>query len=211
MWVWIALGALVWVLVGAAAAVVMIRRGHNARWWLVGGIAAGPFAIALAAIAVYLETDTGSTAITTGEARQGPVRVLACVDGSAAADHAAVTAVSLLGERVHTLTLLTVLDYDGVVDTPGAALDQRSAQIQSTAVAQVTALGVSPFTVRATGRAAEQILAQLDDGDFDLLVLSARRQPAAQLLGSVARELAEKAPVPVLLVRPASDETTDRR
>lgn len=84
---------------------------------------------------------------------------------------------------------------------PGESLG-KSLQTQSAAVAQVKALGVSPFTVRATGRAAEQILDHLADGDYDLLVLSARRKPAAPLLGSVARELADKAPVPVLIVRP---------
>ncbi len=211
MWEWIALGVLGWVLIGVATAVVMIRRGHSARLWLVGGIATGPFAIVLAAIAVYLETDAAPSAVTPGQARPGPVRVLACVDGSEASDHAVVTALSLLGERVHTLTLLTVLDYDSVVDTPAERLDQRAAEIQGAAVAQVTARGVTPFTVRATGRAAEQILAHLDDTGYDLLVLSARRQPVAQLLGSVARELAEKAPVPVLIVRPATTETAQSR
>lgn len=124
MWVTTTLIAVGWVLVGLATAFVMVRRGHGVRIWLALGVAAGPFAIALAGLAVYGEQDAPAyKTVATGEVLTGQVRVLVGIDGSDAADYAAVVAASLLGERLSSLTLLTILDYDAALAASAAELD----------------------------------------------------------------------------------------
>ncbi|WP_166806289.1 universal stress protein [Cryobacterium cheniae] len=199
-----------WVLVGLAAAFVMIRRGHDALIWVVLGVAAGPFSIALAGLAAYLEREElAESAVIPGESLEGDVRVLVCIDGSEAADHAAVTAVLLLGARLQTVTLLTVLDYDIALDVAPEKLDRIAAGIQSAAVTQLAALAVHPFSTRATGSAAEQILRRSGSGAYDLLALGTHRQRRSRFLGSVAREIANKSRIPLLTVRAAPVESIE--
>ena len=199
-----------WVLVGLAAAFVMIRRGHDALIWVVLGVAAGPFSIALAGLAAYLEREElAESAVIPGESLEGDVRVLVCIDGSEAADHAAVTAVLLLGARLQTVTLLTVLDYDIALDVAPEKLDRIAAGIQSAAVTQLAALAVHPFSTRATGNAAEQVLRRSGSGAYDLLALGTHRQRRSRFLGSVAREIANKSRIPLLTVRAAPVESIE--
>ena len=210
VWVIPLLVAVGWVLVGLASAFVMIRRGHDAPIWVVLGVAAGPFAIALAGLAVYLEREElAEAAVIPGESLEGDVRVLVCIDGSEAADHAAVTAVLLLGARLKTVTLLTVLDYEIALDVLPEKLDRIAAGIQSAAVSQLAALAVHPFSTRATGGAVEQILRRAGSGAYDLLALGSHRQRRSRFLGSVAREIANKAPIPLLTVRAAPVESIE--
>jgi nucleotide-binding universal stress UspA family protein len=214
VWVTPLLVVVGWVLVGLAAAIVMIRRGHDAPIWLVLGLAAGPFAIALAGLAVFLEREElAEAAVVPGESLEGDVRVLVCIDGSEAADHAAVTTVLLLGARLQTVTLLTVLDYDTALDVAPEKLDRMAAGIQSVAVARLADLAVHPYSTRATGSAADQILRRAGSGAYDLLALGAHRQRRSRFLGSVAREIANKSAIPLLTVRAApveSIETAER-
>ena len=199
-----------WVLVGLAAAVVMIRRGHDAPIWLVLGLAAGPFAIPLAGLAVFLEREElAEAAVLPGESLEGDVRVLVCIDGSEASDHAAVTAVLLLGARLKTVTLLTVLDYDTALDVAPERLDRIAAGIQSAATSRLADLGIHPFSTRATGSAVDQILRRAGAGAYDLLSLGTHQQRRSRFLGSVAREIANKSPIPLLTVRAAPVESIE--
>jgi nucleotide-binding universal stress UspA family protein len=210
VWVTPVLVAVGWVLVGLASAFVMIRRGHDAPIWVVLGLAAGPFAIALAGLAVYLEREElAEAAVIPGESLEGDVRVLVGIDGSEAGDHAAVTAVLLLGARLKTVTLLTVLDYDIALDVPPEKLDRIAAGSQAAAVSQLAALAVHPFCTRATGSAVEQILRRSGSGAYDLLALGSHRQRRSRFLGSVAREIANKSPIPLLTVRAAPVESIE--
>ena len=210
IWVTPLLMAVGWVLVGLAAAFVMIRRGHDAAIWVLMGVAAGPFAIALAGLATYLEREQlAEAAVIPGKSLEGDVRLLVCIDGYEAADHTAVTAVLLLGARLQTVTLLTVLDYDNALDVPPQKLDRIAAGIQSAAVTQLAALAVHPFSTRATGSAVEQILRRAGSGAYDLLALGSHRQRRSRFLGSVAKEVANKSPIPLLTVRAAPVESIE--
>jgi hypothetical protein len=125
MWVTPVLVVVGWVLVGLASAFVMIRRGHGTRISLALGVAAGPFAIALAALGVSREREAPAYAsVASGETLSGKVRVLVGIDGSDAADCAAVEAVSLLGASLSTVTLLTILDYETALEASADALDR---------------------------------------------------------------------------------------
>jgi len=210
IWVTPILVAVGWVLVGLAAAFVMIRRGHDAPIWVVLGLAAGPFSIALAGLAVFLEREElAEAAVVPGESLEGDVRVLACIDGSEAANHAAVTTVLLLGARLKTVTLLTVLGYDVALDIAPEKLDRIAAGTQSAAVSQLADLGVHPFSTRATGSTVDHILRQAGSGAYDLLALGAHQQRRSRFLGSVAREIANKSPIPLLTVRAAPVESIE--
>ena len=106
----IALLITTWVAGGAAVAVVMRRSGHEFGLWLTLGILLGPFSAFFAQERHRLDMRQGIGRIR--EFRAGPFDALAGIDGSEESITAVRTALSLLGQTLNSLTLVTALDYE---------------------------------------------------------------------------------------------------
>ncbi|TFC52186.1 universal stress protein [Cryobacterium shii] len=209
MWQVIMIVLVGWILVGLSVALVMIRRGHDVVIWLVLGVAAGPFAIALAGLGAYLERQIPvlKTVEITDQPRTDQlltdrIRMLAGIDGSDAATHAVVAAATMFGARLSSVTLLTTLDYDTAFGASAARVDRIIGDAQAAAVRTLSAMGLRPHSARASGGAAEQIALSAASGHYDLIVLGSHRRRQSPL-GSVTNRVAERSPIPGLIIPPA--------
>jgi nucleotide-binding universal stress UspA family protein len=202
---------LAWVAWGAVVALVMYRRGHSLVPWLGLGVGFGPFSTVLALDVAAKEGQIGVRTLTSAARRDGPLRVLVGVDGSAASTAAARAAVGLLGPRIGDLVLASVLDYDAAAGTPAWERETtRVAQLLAREKARLEPLETA--TVLLNGHPAAALTAHAREQNFDLLVVGTRGRGASKaVLGSVASRLARQAGVPVLLAGGAvTDDTTTR-
>lgn len=192
MGIW--LGLLAWVSLGPILAVVMGRRGHSAAGWGFAGLMLGPLVVP-AAIEAARRSAAVPVEVVVGEGGAaapgpGPVAVLAAIDGSAEALAALERAVTLLGDRVGRLALVTVMPLESV-ERPGKAWLEAAA---------ATVPGLHPEELLATGEPAAVLARMAQDGHYDLLVAGPTgRGLSPHLFGSVARALAASSPVPLLL------------
>ena len=140
--------------------------------------------------------------------------VLVAIDPSPTARQALDTAVELAQGLNAKLTVMTVVPglpgiaYQVAVDISELERDieAESAKLLREAVdALPSELGVQH--VLRHGHAAEEIVAQLEEGGHDLLVMGSRGRGrlASEVLGSVSAAVHFHAHVPVLTVPPAAD------
>ncbi len=195
-----------WIVVGAAAGLVMARRGHNVRAWVVLGGVFGPFVVPYVLASLRREAEAAPVVVTAGEAGTGPVDVLVGIDGSPESRAAVVAVEELLGDRLGRFTLVTVVDfetasYDDLGPPPypadAEAARARAEQILADAAAQATR---RPETLVLAGAPALVLARHAVEGGYDLVVVGHRgRGLSRAILGSVARELARDGKVPVLI------------
>jgi len=139
-------------------------------------------------------------------------RVLVPLDGSELSEVALSAASTLSRSNGTQLVLMSVrkgpdghhlipniqaeLQPDGDLVDYEHYLDQVSAELQQSGILSEAAVTV--------GEAAEEILARIQNGDIDLLVLTThgRTGVGRALLGSVAGQVIQRATIPILLVRP---------
>lgn len=184
-----------WLLVGIVCSAVMARRGHDPWSWGALGAVLGPLVVPLALGASRREAgERGIVRATApGTPGGGPIGVLAGLDGSPEALAAAVGAVSLLGPRLGTLTLATVVDYD----TAGTR-HQDAARMLDEAAAAIA--GVEPATVVLVGKPANELLEYATSHDVDVVTVGARgRGLSRAVLGSTASALVRQHDVLVLV------------
>lgn len=197
----VAVAIAVWVLIGVVVAVVMIRKGHSPIIWACL-VLYGPLAGLLALTARQAEHDVPRVEVLAeGVPGQGEVDVVVGVDGSVDSHHAADRAVALLGSRLHSVVLATVLDYD-ITQLPDPSRPRQEAADALTAVADELRdrFGVRPETVVLSGTPAETLVEHAHQRQADLLVVGSKGHGVSHLiLGSTAGHLVQS-DVPVLVV-----------
>lgn len=192
---WFVLGvAVAWVMTGVVLAVLMRRRGHHFSVWLVLGSVLGPFAVFLA-LERLRDRPVPDAAELPGECD-----LLVGVDGSAESVAALGDALALLGDRVTSVTVATVLNHDER-DTPAGENAHRSAR----QMLDVVVAGIEGHDARAEilyGRADEALIAYAQAAGAEVIAVGARGRGASRaLFGSVAGRLVGSSPVPVLVGR----------
>jgi len=187
--------AAVFLLIGVVTAVTMGRRGHDPWTWGVLGALFGPLVIPLVVVRRRGDDRAAEKVLRSGRTGSDPakVSVVVGVDGSPEALAATSAVVALLGDRLGSLTLATVLDLDAVdalhAQPDGHSAFERDARAVLDAAAARVA-GVDPATVILGGRAADALLAYARDHDVDLIAIGTRGSGLSEaVLGSVAERL----------------------
>jgi len=134
-------------------------------------------------------------------------RILVGLDGAPASQQALKQAIALARLTGAALTALSVEEKlpayaasVGEVQEAKQEMDAFFARVQTAAVAQAQAAGITLQVIVRAGRAAATISAFAREGNFDLIVLGAGE---GRGLGSTADRVAESADCSVLIVRPA--------
>jgi nucleotide-binding universal stress UspA family protein len=197
----VAVAIAVWVLIGVVVAVVMIRKGHSPLIWSCL-VLYGPLAGLLALTARQAEQDVVAVEVLSeGVPGPGEVDVVVGVDGSPDSHHAAERAVALLGSRLRTIVLATVLDYD-ITQLPDPSRPRQEAADALAAVAgELRArFGVQAETVVLSGTPAETLVDHAHQRQAHLVAVGSKGHGVSHLiLGSTAGHLVQS-DVPVLVV-----------
>lgn len=136
-------------------------------------------------------------------------RILVALDGSDHAERALSEAIDLAESQGGFLTLLSVAHQAIIpnigpyfVPLPDDETLRRQAEQTVAEAAQRVPSRLSKRTVVRFGRPADEILAQVEEGEHDLVVMGSRGRGAASslLLGSVSTSVCHRAHVPVLIV-----------
>lgn len=138
--------------------------------------------------------------------------ILLPVDGSEASQRAQQYAQLLANVSNAEIHALFVLESGGLIDdvADASASDQIDSDLRETAEATLEAVGtaceddgVSVQTSMTSGHPAEAILGYIDTNDVDLVVMGthSRGRLSRFLRESIAEQVAQAAPVPVLTVR----------
>ncbi|WP_435318889.1 universal stress protein [Haloarchaeobius sp. TZWSO28] len=139
----------------------------------------------------------------------GYSHILVPVDGSDASEHAAEHAIDLANRYDAKLTVMHVVDDDLLpLDARSHQLVERLEEEATGIVTEVvewaTEGGITTVEEHIVrGSPAEQILATIEDGDVDLVVLGSHGRSGIDkfLMGSVSERVVRQSPVPVLTVR----------
>jgi len=132
------------------------------------------------------------------EFHTGPFDAIAGIDGSEESITAVQTALSLLGETLNSLTLVTALDFEDSGSFTGI-VSQSHAYSRLADVA--SKLEFEPIEMRLLyGSPAETIARFAQEGGFELIILGARGHGMSKVLfGSVTAKLIGSTPVPVFV------------
>ncbi len=142
------------------------------------------------------------------------LNILVAVDGSSSASTALQQAVDLARAQNSKLTLITVAPpAASYVTLAGTSIERMNAELEKWADTTVKEAAASlpedviARTLRRIGRAGEEIVAELDRGGYDLVVLGSRGRGAARegLLGSVNGYVHFHSHVPILSVPTESE------
>ncbi|MCZ7535070.1 MAG: universal stress protein [Acidimicrobiia bacterium] len=192
----------VWMTIGVVAGIVMGRRGHSWFTWAALGTVLGPLVIPLALTDVREEPDIRAITLDRGRPGTGPLHVVVGIDGSPESRAALTSTLALLGDRLGTLTLAAVLDYDTAASSrQWEESEQAKAALADAAAVAKKDLHLSPETVLLAGPPARALLDHATTAGVDLLAIGSRGRGATKmLLGSVASHLAAATETPVLIV-----------
>ncbi len=177
-------------------AVVMRRSGHDFGLWLTFGMLLGPFTAFFAHERHRLDMQEGVGRFR--EAHPGQFDALAGIDGSEESINAVQSALTLIGETLDTLTLVTALDYEASGSFTGI-VSQSDAYSRLAGVA--SNLDFEPITKKVLyGSPAETIARFAEQGGYELIILGARGHGMSKaLFGSVTAKLAGGTRVPVFV------------
>jgi nucleotide-binding universal stress UspA family protein len=210
-----ALVVAIWVISGLTTAVFFhARSGRRSPLWYAISIILGPFSLP---IGWEMSRDRSTEVVEREQAQPAParraapaealpgVRVLVGVDGSPESQSALLSVVRVLGDRLDSLVLVHVLDYDAAVIDRDEATHTGHDLLAD--VAALLPAGVPlPANEVAVGRPADALLDLADRESADLLVVGHRgRGLSRAVLGSVSDEVVRRSPRPVLVgagVRP---------
>lgn len=188
--------AIGWVAMGAVAVAVMRHRGHDAFAWALLFLVLGPLALPVA-----ISSDRHRPTEPPRPLPPGGLDVLVVHDGSADATAALDSVLSLLNDRMTSLTLAAVVDLEAPTTVRGKET-QRQAQERLDGIARgVEASIKAPVaTVILFGDPAHALQHFAVEQGYELIVAGCRAARRSHL-GSdrVARGLATGRSVPVLI------------
>ena len=196
-------GAIVWIVAGVLAALVLLgRQGyHDWRWYVLGAVF-GPLFIPIAA-----ERANRSVAVVESSA-QAPVSgrsIVVGVDGSAGADRAVRLAATLFDPARVRVVLVSVVDpdaADGPEDDP-RRVRARAMLLERAAWFEPAAPAGHVTTEVVAGQPARALEAVAETEGASMIVLGRRGAGLTRhVLGDVATRLGRHATVPVLLAGP---------
>jgi nucleotide-binding universal stress UspA family protein len=191
------LTGLAWLAIGLLTGLLMARRGHSWFAWTLLGTVLGPLVVPLVLLELRSEGGLRDRVLETGSAGTGNVDVLVGIDGSP--ESRAVIAEVIRVMHPGRLTLAAVLEL-GSERTPAGLEDERRATAELEAAA-ASAPRLSPELVLLRGAPADALRSYAEEQRFDVLAVGTRGRGASKvLLGSVASGLAQRSPIPVLLV-----------
>lgn len=188
--------AVTWLVGGFVVAVFMKRAGRDFRLWLGLGVLLGPFA-GLFAPASPSEARPGPSSAGYTY-RSGDFDVLAGIDGSPESVTALRSAIQLLGDRISSLTLARVLDYEAAGSYSGMAAQAEACEELGRVSDEID---YRPVDIELLYGAPGRSLAEFaGDQGIELIVIGARgRGMTRALFGSVARDLVGRSEIPVLV------------
>lgn len=197
---YVLLVVLVWLLLGLGTALLFLgRRGYrNPSWYLLGALL-GPLFVPIAIergarVSRVLDRsaaadDPDSTALT----------VLVGVDGSAESDQAVRDAARLFGSAPTRFVLAAVADPD-LAEFADVAREQKWHELLATRSKWLPAGGPAPVLEIRGGQPDLVLMEAAAAITADVLVIGRRGRGASRvLLGSVARSLTRRSPIPVVL------------
>lgn len=190
----------VWMLFGIVYAIGMGRRGYDPWSWGAIGAIFGPLVIPLA-IGLRRRRPLGEPLIAhAGRAGNG-LTALVGVDGSDESIAAVRSVTSLLGDRLGSLILATVIDSDAAkaIHTSRGKVFERDAQAILEKATR-SAGAVDPTTLVLEGNPADALAACAKLNDVDLIAVGRRGRGLSEaLLGSVVERLARQSETLVLI------------
>lgn len=192
----LAIIAVAWLLIGFTVAVLMRRAGHDFWVWLVLGTLLGPLAIPLAVERARYHKET-SPGVAPGDAHGG-LDIVAGIDGSSESLSAVASALSTLGPRVSSLTLVEVLDFDARDSVSGSAIrDQAMARLTTAA----RSLAFEPVRTAVLYGRPDRVLSEYASANgIELIVVGARGKGASKaMFGSVVARLVGGQSIPVFV------------
>ncbi len=185
-----------WIAIGAVAAAVMRRRGHDPFGWAILFVVLGPLAVPLAVTAERHRPPEAQAAV-----HEGELDVLVAHDGSPAASVALDSALGLFGRQLTSLTLAAVVDFEATT-TAGGRITMRAASERLDAVADDLRprAGGPVDTVVLQGDPVQALSRFAAQHGYELIVVGGSG-PGSRWVrrGSVARRLAKGAAVPLLV------------
>jgi nucleotide-binding universal stress UspA family protein len=188
--------ATTWLVGGFVVAVFMKRAGRDFRLWLALGVLLGPFA------GLFAPTPRSKSRPGPSSARHayrsGDFDVLAGVDGSPESVAALRSAVELFGDRISSLTLARVLDYEAAGSYSGMRAQAEACEELGRVSDEID---YQPLDIQLLYGAPGRSLAEFaSDEGIELIVVGARgRGMTRALFGSVARDLVGRSKIPVLV------------
>lgn len=204
----------IWLLVGCAVGLYMVRRGHSPYLWLFL-VPFGPLALLFAVGSRDDETRTSPTVTQIGGVgRKGSLHLLVGVDGSEAARRAATDAVRLLRDLLARVSLVAVLDYESPETHPlGNEVTEADAWLLAAEQAIGPAFDAPAGRVVLFGDPSTELLRWARDNDADVIAVAARSHGLGRhlLAGSVTRRVLQASSCPVVVLRTdASNETPEQ-
>ncbi|MFR9806975.1 universal stress protein [Pseudonocardia sp. RS010] len=206
---------LLWLLLGLGSALLFLgRHGYHSPTWYFLGAALGPLFVPIA-----MERGRRSSRVLERSASsEGPVvagrtTVLVAVDGSIESDQA-VRDAGRLFHPAHTRIVLAAVADPDVAEFTDTARQHQLHELLATRAAWLPADGPAPVLEVLCGQPDLVLLEAAATEQADALVIGRRgRGLSHRLLGSVARSLTQRSPVPVLLagrpVPPAGSGAAD--
>lgn len=191
---WFVIAAAGWIGIGVALAAVLGRRGFDSVSWFIIGMVLGPMALPIAWNCVRRDESLSPQIVTRppGVSDSTGLDILVGVDGSPEAHAAINEAVTLFGDRIGRLTLVTVVPFDDAAVAEGEA--KASLEAEAAALTRF-----APTLELVHGHPATALAATALKGSYDVLVVGTTGAGHAHLFGSAAKELAHHSTVPVLL------------
>lgn len=190
------IAGLTWLVIGLVIAVVMRRRGHDFWIWLALGCVLGLLAIPLAVERARFHPIEHEEPAPIRH--PGRLDILAGVDGSPEAIAAVIAALSLFGDRVTSLTLAKVVDYDSGGEYTGSEVrEQAMSDLRDAA----EAIQYQKTETRVLyGRPDRALVDHARETNAELIVVGARGHGVTErLFGSVTSRLVGGYGIPVFV------------
>lgn len=197
---------LIWATIGVVVAFLMRRRGHDFFVWLVLGVALGPLVVPLAIERARYHSAAEHQSRGAPTPPHVGFDLVAGVDGSQEAVDAINSALELLGGRVSSVTLATVLDYDSKDSLSGQEVQTGARELLDETAAKVAYAPVDKMVL--FGRPDKAIAEFARTSGMELIVVGARGHGTTEaLFGSVTGRLVGGCEIPVF-VGPAGAGTS---
>lgn len=190
--------AAAWVTIGLAVGYLMRRRGHDFFVWLVLGVGLGPLVVPLAIERARFHSAAEGPLRTAPTPPHRGVDLLAGIDGSDESIAAIRSALDLFGDKVTSLTLVTVLDYDSEASPAGAEAREEARAMLDRVSDEIDYKPV--FTEVQFGRADKALAEYARTGGMELVVVGSRGHGATEaMFGSITARLVGECVIPVFV------------